>query len=72
MLRAQNVHVVRHKALVEGQSRRRAAREMGGNRNTVKRYLTLAEPVRVEPEPHRKPGLERGRPRLDALLAEWS
>ena len=35
-------------------------------------YLTLAEPVWVEREPRRKPVLERVRPRLDALLEEWS
>ena len=52
--------------------RRQAAREMGISRNTVRRYLTLPEPVRVEREPRRKPVLERVQPRLDALLEEWS
>ena len=72
MLRVQDVHVLRHKVLVEGLSRRQAAREMGISRNTVRRYLTLAEPVRVEREPRRKLVLERVQPRLDALLEEWS
>ncbi len=72
MLRVEDVHVLRHKVLVEGLSRRQAAREMGISRNTVRRYLTLPEPVRVEREPRRKPVLERVQPRLDALLEEWS
>ncbi len=42
------VHVVRHKVLVEGQPARRVAREMGLSRNTVRRYLELPAPVRVE------------------------
>ena len=72
MLRVQDVHVLRHKVLVEGQSRRQVARELGISRNTVRRYLTLAEPVRVEREPRRKPVLDQVQPRLDELLEEWS
>ena len=72
MLRVEDVHVLRHKVLVEGLSRRQAAREMGISRNTVRRYLRLPEPLRVEREPRRKPVLERVQPRLDALLEEWS
>ena len=55
---------------VEGLSQRRAARELGVSRNTVHRYLTWAEPVRVEREPRRKPVLERVQPRLDELIEE--
>ena len=72
MLRVEDVHVLRHKVLVEGLSRRQAARELGISRNTVRRYLRLPEPLRVEREPRRKPVLERVQPRLDALLEEWS
>ena len=64
--------MVRHKVLVEGLSRRQVARVMGISRNTVRRYLTQAEPVRVEREPRRKPVLAQVQPRLDALLKEWS
>ena len=53
MLRVEDVHVLRHKVLVEGLSRRQAARELGISRNTVRRYLRLPEPVRVEREPRR-------------------
>ena len=72
MLRVEDVHVLRHKVLVEGLSRRQAVRELGISRNTVRRYLRLPEPLRVEREPRRKPVLERVQPRLDALLEEWS
>jgi transposase len=53
MLRMDQVYVVRHKALVEGQSIRSIAREMGVGRNTIKKYLQVSEPVRVEHQ--RKP-----------------
>jgi transposase len=65
------VHVVRHKVLVEGQSVRQAARALGISRNTVNRYLgMLSEPVRVEPGPRPKPVLEKVGPRIEAILAD--
>ncbi len=64
------VHVVRHKVLVEGVSARRVAREMGISRNTVKQYLSRAAPVRVETAPRARPVWEKVGARLEALLAE--
>ena len=64
------VHVVRHKVLVEGRSARQVAQEMGISRNTVKRYLALAAPVRVEQEPRKRPVREKVETRLHALLDE--
>ena len=64
------VHVMRHKVLVEGLSARRVAREMGVSRNTVKRYTTRAAPVRVEPEARRRPVWDKVRGRLRELLAD--
>ena len=64
------VHVVRHKVLVEGQQIRRVAREMGIARNTVKRYLERPEPVRVESAARARPVWEKVGGRLQALLAE--
>ena len=64
------VHVVRHKVLVEGQSERKTAREMGISRNTVKRYLDRAAPVRVESRPRGRPVWERVGGRLEELLHE--
>jgi DNA-binding transcriptional regulator LsrR (DeoR family) len=45
------VHVIRHKVLIEGRSRRSVAREMGVSRNTVRKYLRVSAPRRVEREP---------------------
>ena len=42
------VHVVRHKVLVEGRSRRQVARELGLSRLTVRKYVEGAIPVRKE------------------------
>jgi transposase len=70
MLRMDQVHVVRHKVLVEGLSARRVAREMGVSRNTVKRYLAQAAPVRVERETRRRPVWDKVRARLEELLAD--
>jgi len=64
------VHVVRHKVLVEGQEIRRVAREMGIARNTVKRYLEQPVPVRVEKAPRARPVWQKAGARLEALLAE--
>jgi transposase len=70
MLKMDQVHVVRHKVLVEGQSERKTAREMGISRNTVKRYLDRAAPVRVESRPRGRPVWERVGGRLEELLHE--
>ena len=72
MLRMDQVHVVRYKALVEGQSIRRVAREMGISRNTVRKYLKVSEPMRHEQGARARPVLEKVAPRIDELLEEWS
>lgn len=72
MLRMDKVYVSRHKVLVEGQSIRGVAREMGLSRNTVRKYLQIPEPVRHEPRPRARPVLERVARRIEELLAEWS
>jgi transposase len=64
------VHVVRHKVLVEGQQIRRVAREMGIARNTVKKYLAQAAPERVEKEPRARPVWKKVQARVEALLSE--
>ena len=71
MLQVREVHVLRHKVLIEGKSQRAVAREMGISRNTVRRYLAQPEPV-ARKRVRGRPALERVRPRLDELLAEWS
>lgn len=68
----EQVHVIRHKVLVEGQSIRRVAREMGVSRNTVRKYLGQSEPVRREGSPRGRPVWERVWARIERLLEEWA
>ena len=60
-----------HKVLVEGQSIRQTAREIGISRKTVKRYLVEAAQVRVEQAARGRPVLEKVGPRIDALLGDF-
>jgi len=73
MLRMDKVYVIRHKVLVEGQSGRSVARELGISRNTVAKYLQTSEPVR-EPEAASRPRpvTDRIAPRIDEILSEWA
>ena len=65
------VHVVRHKVLVEGRSQRAVARELGLARVTVRKYLDQAGPARTpEPAMRPRPIWEAVAPRVEALLAE--
>jgi transposase len=71
MLKMDQVHVLRHKVLKEGQSIRRVARELGLSRNTVTKYLDQPEPVRSCRRPRERPVWETVQPRLEELIAEW-
>ena len=71
MLKVEQVHVIRHKVMVEGESQRKVAREMGVSRNTVKKYLGVSEPKRIERFPRRRPVLEGVKGRMDELIEEW-
>ena len=65
------VHVVRHKVLVEGQSQRAVARELGLARVTVRKYLEQAVPRRkVEAEARGRPVWDVVGKRVQTLLAE--
>jgi transposase len=66
------VHVIRHKVLVEGVPIREVAREMGVSRNTVRKYLRESEPVRKCLVSRGNPVMEAVEGRIDELLAEWS
>ena len=71
MLRMDQVHVVRHKVLVEGRSQRAVARELGLARVTVRKYLDQAGPARApELATRPRPLWEAVAPRVEALLAE--
>ena len=65
------VHVVRHKVLVEGRTQRAVARELGLARVTVRKYLEQAAPVRKsEAAPRPRPVWDAVAERVQALLAE--
>ena len=57
MLRMDQVHVIRHKVLVEGQSGRAVARQLGVSRNTVRKYLEMSAPVRRQSRARARPGV---------------
>lgn len=65
------VYTIRHKVLVEGQSVREVARELGISRNTIRRYLDVATVVGERaPAARPQPVHDRVRPRLEEILAE--
>ncbi len=70
-MRMDQVHVIRHKVLVEGHSIRSVAKEMGVSRNTVSKYLTVSEPKRIARRPKPSPVTETVAPRIEELLDEW-
>jgi transposase len=70
MLRVDQVHVIRHKVLVEGRSQRQVAKEFGISRVTVRKYVEESVPVRKEAGPRVRPIWEKVGPRIETLLAE--
>ncbi len=71
MLRMNQVHVIRHKVLVEGQSSRSVSRQLGISRNTVRKYLEQSEPLRKQSEPRVRPVLSTVAPEIDQILDDW-
>jgi predicted transcriptional regulator len=65
------VHVIRHKVLVEGQSQRQTAAKMGVSRNTVKKYIQQSEPIYRGKVKRRREVFEQVKPRMDELIEEW-
>lgn len=65
------VHVIRHKVLVEEKSIRSVAKEMGISRNTVSKYLTVSEPKRGDRRNKPSPVTEEVSPRIEQILQEW-
>ena len=69
------VHVVRHKVLVEKRTQRSVARELGISRVTVRKYLTQAEPGHYDASARGRPVWAVVEPRVAALLresAQWT
>lgn len=71
MLKVEIVTVIRYKIQNEKKSIRRVARELGVSRNTVRKYLKISEPARVESNPRHCPVMDQVAPRIDQLLKEW-
>ena len=65
------VHVIRHKVLVEERSVRSVAQEMCLSRNTVSKYLTVSEPKRAVHRNKPSPVTEEVGPRIERILEEW-
>ena len=75
MLKMDQVHVIRHKVLVEGQSRREVAKEMGVSRNTVRKYTQegASEPkLCPSKEPRGRPVLDKVQGRIDEIVMDGS
>ncbi len=75
VLKGDQVHVIRHKVLVEGRSARQVAKELRISRRTVRKYLSETAPVRKEPQPRGRPVWDNVRERVEALLtasAQWT
>ncbi|RPJ57759.1 MAG: IS21 family transposase [Acidobacteria bacterium] len=68
MLGMDQVHVIRHKVLIEGRSQRAVAKELGLSRLTVRKYVEQAAPVRVEKAPRARPVWAAVQERLEELL----
>ena len=64
------VHVIRHKVLVEGHSARQVAKELGISRRTVRKYLIETAPIRREAQPRPRPVWEGVRTRVAQVLTE--
>jgi transposase len=65
------VHVVRHKVLIENQTQRQVARDLGLSRNTISKYLSIPEPVRQVINPRSAPVRLKAAARIGELLEEW-
>src|SRR5438552_13224184 len=71
MLRMDQVHVVRHRVLVEGRTQRSVARELGLARVTVRKYVDQAAPTRkLESGRRPRPVWDAVAARVDALRPE--
>jgi len=64
------VHVVRHKVLVEGRTQRAVARELGIARVTVRKYLEQTAPGRTETTARPRPVWDAVAARVQAVLAD--
>ena len=71
MLKMDQVHVVRHKVLIEKLSQRQVATDLGLSRNTVSKYLSVPEPLRQVVNPRSATVGLKAAARIEELLVEW-
>jgi len=64
------VHIIKHKVLVERLSKRQVARELGISRNTIDRYLEGAEPGQRQVVERPRPVWDRVRGRILEILED--
>lgn len=72
MLRMDQIHVVRHKVLVEGQSVREVSRDTGLHRKTIRRYVRDPVPRRTESGPRARPVRALAEERVGAIVRDWA
>jgi transposase len=65
------VHIIRHKVLVEKISQREVARQLNVSRNTVAKYLAQSQPQRQQNSPRSAPACQQIEARFAQLLDEW-
>jgi predicted DNA-binding transcriptional regulator YafY len=68
LLKAEKIQIIRHKVLVEGESIRSVAAQMGVSRNTAAKYIKQNQPYNVMRKPKAKVILDKILPRLNELL----
>lgn len=72
MLRMDQIHVVRHKVLVEGCGVREASRALGLHRATIRKYLRDPVPGRGDSAPRPRPVREAAERRIAEIVEAWS
>jgi transposase len=65
------VHIIRHKVLVEKISQREIARQLNVSRNTIAKYLLQSQPQRQHNKARRAPACQQIEARFAQLLDEW-
>lgn len=71
MLEMDLVHAIRWKFYREGVSQREIAEQLGCSRNTVKKYVTQAEPAYRRTKKHAAPIREKAERLIETIIAEW-
>jgi transposase len=71
MLTMDQVHIIRHKVLVEKISQRQVARLFNVSRNTIAKYLAQSQPQRQHNKDRQAPACQLIKARLAQLLNEW-